>query len=136
VEYSARWKLRRVPCLVSLLAVLLIASFSPQASRAQRAVSFNLSTNRTFSPDEKPSIHLYTHDVDELEFRVYRVNDPEKFLTGLADLHSFDNGASWGPKEQIDQKTWLERFHDWKHHLWFLVRQFFRRQFSSGTRDV
>ena len=128
--------MRKAPYLACLLAFFLIASLSSRVSLAQRAVSFNLSTSRTFSPDEKPSIHLYTHDVAELEFRVYRVNDPEKFLTGLADLHSFDNGASWGPKEQIDQKTWLERFHDWKHHLWFLVRQFFRRQFSSETRDV
>jgi uncharacterized protein YfaS (alpha-2-macroglobulin family) len=104
--------------------------------RAERAVSFNLSTSRTFSPDEKPSIHLYTHDVDELEFRVYRINDPEKFLSGLRDLHSFDNGQPWAPKEQIDERTWLERFHDWKHHLWFLVRQFFRNQFSYETRDL
>ncbi|MGA7317041.1 MAG: alpha-2-macroglobulin family protein [Silvibacterium sp.] len=118
------------------MTVLLAVCFSSQTAPAERAVSFNLSTNRTFSPDEKPSIHLYTHDVDELEFRVYRINDAEKFLAGLSDLHSFDNGAPWGPKEQIDQKTWLERFHDWKHHLWFLVRQFFRQQFSSETRDV
>jgi uncharacterized protein YfaS (alpha-2-macroglobulin family) len=107
----------------------------PESLQAERAVSFNLSTSRTFSPDEKPSIHLYTHDVDELEFRVYHINDPEKFLSNLRDLHSFDNGAPWGPKEQIEEKTWLERFHDWKHHLWFLVRQFFRRQFSYETRD-
>jgi len=136
VEYSARLKFSKAQRLSCLVAVLLAVCFSSQTAPAERAVSFNLSTNRTFSPDEKPSIHLYTHDVDELEFRVYRINDAEKFLAGLSDLHSFDNGAPWGPKEQIDQKTWLERFHDWKHHLWFLVRQFFRRQFSSETRDV
>jgi hypothetical protein len=136
VEYSARLKFSKAQRLSCLVAVLLAVCFSSQTAPAERAVSFNLSTNRTFSPDEKPSIHLYTHDVDELEFRVYRINDAEKFLAGLSDLHSFDNGAPWGPKEQIDQKTWLERFHDWKHHLWFLVRQFFRQQFSSETRDV
>lgn len=136
MEYSARLKFSKAQRLSCLVAVLLAVCFSSQTAPAERAVSFNLSTNRTFSPDEKPSIHLYTHDVDELEFRVYRINDAEKFLAGLSDLHSFDNGAPWGPKEQIDQKTWLERFHDWKHHLWFLVRQFFRRQFSSETRDV
>lgn len=126
------WYLR-----AKILAVLLVLAgvVCPQMLYA-RAVSFNLSTNKTFSPDEKPSIHLYTHDVDELEFRVYRVNDPEKFLTGLQDLHTFENGAAWAPKEQIDERTWLERFHDWKHHLWFLVRQFFRRQFSMETRDA
>ncbi len=102
---------------------------------AFRAVSFNLSTNRTFSPNEKPTIHLYAHDVDELEFRVYRVNDPEKFLTALPDLHSFGNNFPGGGKEQIDEKTWLERFHDWKRHIWYLVRRFFREQFSLESRN-
>lgn len=136
MEYSARRRLSKALRPAYLLAVLLTACLCLPALHAERAVSFNLSTNRTFSPDVKPSIHLYTHDVDELEFRIYRVNDPEKFLAGLSDLHSFDNGASWGPWDQIDQKTWLERFHDWKHHLWFLVRQFFRQQFSLETRDA
>jgi uncharacterized protein YfaS (alpha-2-macroglobulin family) len=117
------------------LAILIAVSLCPQSLAAERAVSFNVSTSRTFSPDEKPSIHLYTHNVNELEFRVYRVNDAETFLSHLSDLHSFDNGQPWGPKERIDERTWLERFHDWKHHLWFLVRQFFRGQFSAETRE-
>ena len=60
----------------------------------------------------------------------------KSFSSGLKDLHSFGSGTPWGPKEQIDEKTWLERFHDWKHHLWFLVRQFFRGQFSQQSRDA
>ena len=136
MEYSSRGKLSKTARLIRLPLLLIVACLCLPALQAERAVSFNLSTNRTFSPDEKPSIHLYTHNVDELEFRVYRINDPEKFISGLSDLHSFDNGAPWGPKEQIDQRTWLERFHDWKHHLWFLVRRFFREQFSLEARDV
>lgn len=132
MEHSARWKLSSTSIF---LFVFLLALVGPRPVQAEHAVSFNLSTSRTFSPDEKPSIHLYTHNVDVLEFRVYHINDPEKFLSNLRDLHSFDNGTPWAPKEQIDERTWLERFHDWKHHLWFLVRQFFRRQFSYETRD-
>jgi uncharacterized protein YfaS (alpha-2-macroglobulin family) len=118
---------------LGLLFLIFLAVIAP--ARAQHAVSFNLSTSRTFSPDEKPTIHLYAHDVDELEFRVYHINNPEKFLTDLPDLHSFGTTSPSGPKEQIDERTWLERFHDWKHHLWFLVRQFFRGQFSTESRD-
>ncbi len=102
---------------------------------AARPVTFNLSTSRTFAPTEKPSIHLYAQNVDELEFRIYRVKDPGKFLAGLPDLHSFANGTPWGPKEQIDEPTLLEKFHDWKHHLWFLIRRFFRGQFTAENRD-
>jgi alpha-2-macroglobulin len=130
VGHTARRGLRFLRLLVSLLAILI-----PSQALAFRAVSFNVSTNRTFGPDEKPTIHLYAHDVDELEFRVYRINDPEKFLTNLPELHSFGNGTPWGPKEHIDERTWLERFHDWKRHIWYLVRRFFRGQFSMETRD-
>lgn len=125
---------RRLSFALSFAPLFLFLVAAPPA-HAARAVSFNLSTNRTFSPDEKPTIHLYAHDVDELEFRIYRVNDPEKFLTGLPDLHSFGNIYPGGPKEQIDERTWLERFHDWKRHIWYLVRHFFRAQFSLESRD-
>jgi uncharacterized protein YfaS (alpha-2-macroglobulin family) len=129
VEPPARRRLTRTTALGPLFLLLALAP-----AHASRAVSFNISTNRTFSPDEKPTIHLYAHDVDELEFRVYRVNDPEKFLISLPDLHSFGNAYPNG-KEQIDERTWLEQFHDWKHHLWYLIRHFFRSQFSQQTRD-
>jgi alpha-2-macroglobulin len=128
LEYSAR---RRLSVLAGLLLVLLY----PTGLLAARPVSFNLSSNRSFAPTEKPTIHLYAQNVDELEFRIYRVKDPAKFLAGLPDLHSFDNGTPWGPKERIDERTWLEKFHDWKHHLWFLVRRFFRVQFTAENRD-
>ncbi len=128
MEHTAltRWRSYAVVAALLLLPAMLCA---------QRAVSFNVSTSKTFSPDEKPTIHLYTHDVNELEFRLYRVNDPVKFISGLKDLHGFENGNDWGPKERIDEETWLERFHDWKHHLWFLVRRFFRGQFTDEARD-
>ena len=135
MEYSARRRLN-VKTAVCAVGLLLVALFSPAVSRAAPAVSFSLSTSRTFSPSEKPSIHLYARNVDELEFRIYKVQDPEKFLTGLEDLHSFGSGTPWGPKEQIDERTWLEKFHDWKHHYWFLIREFFRGQFSQPSRDA
>ena len=106
----------------------------PAAMYAARPVTFNLSTAKTFAPGEKPTIHLYSQNVDELEFRVYRVDDPAKFLSGLKDLHSFGE-EDWGPKERVDERTWLEKFHDWKHHIWFVIRQFFRNQFSMKSRD-
>ena len=69
---------------------------------------------------------------------MYRVDDPAKFLSGLKDLHSFGE-QDWGPKERVDEdeRTWLEKFHDWKHHIWFLIRRVFRDQFSlTHSRDA
>ncbi len=121
------WSLLLLGCTFLLLPAPLFA---------RKAVSFNLSTTRSYSPGEKPQIHLYAHNVDVLEFRIYRVEDPERFMMGLPELHSFGNQLPGGPKEQIDEPTLLERWHDWKHHIWFLVRRFFRDQFSAEARDT
>jgi uncharacterized protein YfaS (alpha-2-macroglobulin family) len=135
LEHIARHQLRSSSKVFCALVVFALALLTPASLLAARSVSFNLSTNKTFSPQEKPKVHLYARNVDELEFRVYRVQDPQRFLLNLKDFHSFGNDSPWGPKEQIEEKTWLERFHDWKHHLWFTVRQFFRGQFSQASRD-
>jgi uncharacterized protein YfaS (alpha-2-macroglobulin family) len=97
---------------------------------------FNVSTNRSFAPDEKPRIHLYARNESELEFRVYHVQDPEKFVAGLQQLHSFGEGAGFSPVEQIDEETWLERFHDWKRERISDFRQFMRTQLSHDTREA
>ncbi|MEK6398267.1 MAG: MG2 domain-containing protein, partial [Terriglobus sp.] len=119
--------------VTSLLALVLLAVVSLHAQND--SVSFNLSTSKTFAPGDHPTIHLYTHNVDALEFRVYRVNDPVKFLENLRELHSFGpEGSLLGP-EHVDEKTWLERFHDWKSRLWSRIRAFFRHQFSHDARQ-
>jgi uncharacterized protein YfaS (alpha-2-macroglobulin family) len=120
--------------IVSLLALLCVCTAPAWAQ--DRPVSFNLSTSKSFAPGEQPKIHLYTHNVDALEFRVYRVNDPVKFLENLRELHSFGPEASLLGPERIDQRTWLEKFHDWKEALWHRIREFFREQFSSEARHA
>jgi uncharacterized protein YfaS (alpha-2-macroglobulin family) len=119
------------------VALLLTAVASRGAAFGQGpVVSFNLSTSKSFAPGEEPTFHLYTHNVDALEFRVYRVDDPVKFMENLRELHSFGPEASLLGREQIDERTWLEKFHDWKADLWGAVRDFFRGQFSQATRHL
>lgn len=119
---------RLVVTVVLLLAVT-------GACAQDRAVSFNLSSNKTFAPGEQPKIHLYTHNVDALEFRVYRVNDSVKFMENLRELHSFGHEEGFGGQEQIDERSWLEKFHDWKDGIWESIRDFFRHQFSHHARS-
>lgn len=121
--------------LLALPLLLVAAATCAPAARANDAPrSFSLSTSRTFAPGESVKIQLYARNVPQLEFRVYRVNDAQKFFAGLKDLHSF-GVESTSPGEQIDQRTLLERLHDFKAHLWFLVRHFFRAQFTDEARD-
>jgi uncharacterized protein YfaS (alpha-2-macroglobulin family) len=114
-------------------AIFLFVCAASAAKDAPR--SFSLSTSRTFSPGESVKVQLFARNVPEFEFRVYKVKDEEKFFAALKDPHSFgEHGES--PAEQIDQRTWLERIHDWKAHLWWRVRHFFRGQFNDEARDT
>ena len=62
----------------SLLAVsILLLCAAAHATDAPR--SFSLSTSRTFAPGESVKIQLFARNVPEMEFRVYRVNDAQKF---------------------------------------------------------
>ncbi len=115
---------------VWLLVWFLLSSFSG-ASAKEREAYFSLSSDRTYLPGEKAKIRVYAHGVNTLEFRVYRVSDPAAFFEKLDDVHSFGHIA---PREQVEEKTWIERFHDWKSSRWYRVRNFFRSQYSAESR--
>jgi uncharacterized protein YfaS (alpha-2-macroglobulin family) len=92
---------------------------------------FSITSERTFEPGEKAEIGVYSSNVASLEFRVYRVNDAGKFFSQLQEMHSFGGQAPRLPKQQ---KTWLEKFHAWKHRVWAWFRDFIRAQFSPDAR--
>ncbi|MGB6691714.1 MAG: MG2 domain-containing protein [Terracidiphilus sp.] len=117
-----------------LAAAFLLPALAIPAAAKDAPRSFSLSTQITFAPGEKVKVLLFARNVPELEFRVYRVRDAQKFFAGLKDLHSF-GAESYSPQEQIEQRTWLERMHDFKAHLWWLVRHFFHSQFTDEARD-
>jgi hypothetical protein len=118
---------------VATLLIAVCAALPAEAKDAPR--SFSLSTSRTFAPGESVKVQLFARNEPALEFRVYKVKDEEKFFAGLKNLHSFGETSVGGEEEKIDQETWLERIHDFKAHLWFLVRHFFRGQFNDDARD-
>ena len=120
--------------LFVVAALLFFACGRASAADKDASRSFSLSTSRTFAPGESVKIQLFARNVPEFEFRVYQVRDAEKFFAGLKDLHSF-GVKSYSPEEKIDERTWLERLHDFKAHLWWRVRRFFRGQFTDEARD-
>jgi uncharacterized protein YfaS (alpha-2-macroglobulin family) len=115
-------------CRRAVLASLLLMSALPALAREPY---FSLSTGQTYMPGEKAAVSVYSSGVNDLEFRVYRVNDPQKFFEQLDDVHNFGRSS---PRERVEEKTWLERFHDWKHAMWISIRDFFRAQFSRQAR--
>ena len=120
--------------LVLALTLYSLALILPHYALAQDDAGeayFSLSSQQTYMPGEKPEVAVYSHKVKQLEFRVYRVNDPVKFFSQLQELHSFGGRGPALPKQP---HTWLEKFHAWKHRIWAWIRDFVRAQFSVENR--
>ena len=93
LEHSARDPMRlRKPLILTSLLLFFCSYCRVAAKDAPR--SFSLSTSRTFSPGESVKIQLLARNVPELEFRVYKVRDAQKFFAGLKDLHSFGTSTA------------------------------------------
>jgi uncharacterized protein YfaS (alpha-2-macroglobulin family) len=114
-----------------LLLACLFTLITPAGGQRPNAF-FSLSTSKTYLPGEKIDLRVYANNVDSLEFRVYKVNDPALFFERLDNPHDFGRMT---PEERVDNPSFLERFHDWKHGLWVDIRDFFRSQFSSRSRS-
>ena len=119
-----------VVCLLGLAATR--AAAGDQDSPEDTRPSFSLSTSAIVTSRETPAIYLTFRRLDHLDFRVYRVNDPMKFLAGLKDPHQL------GSEEPIVSQvpTLLERVADWKSEWRWRVRNFFRTQFTWGYRHA
>jgi len=116
--------------------LLFLSLFTATAIAQDKNPYFSLYSEKTFRPQEKMSVDITTNNVDALEFRLYKVQDPEKFLHNLKDLHAFGGVGNRTPQERIDELTWIERFHNWKRTLWWRIRKFFRGQLDDNARDV
>lgn len=112
--------------------LLLFALCSTALSQEEQAGFFSLSSDRTYAPGQKVSINMWAQNVDTLEFRVYRVNDPIKFFDQLDDGHRFGGRVPRPPHKH----TWMEEFHDWKRGLFVRMRDFFRAQYTAENRQT
>src|SRR5207302_1204601 len=60
---------------------------TPAPTVATTKPYFSLTTNRTYSPNESSRVWASYQNIDHLDFRVYRVKDPNKFFKQLDDPH-------------------------------------------------
>jgi uncharacterized protein YfaS (alpha-2-macroglobulin family) len=91
---------------------------------------FSLTSANTFAPGERATVQMSAFGVDDLDFRVYHVQDPVKFFSLLEDPHQFGGRAPEPPREQ----TLLERFHSWKRAWHSRIRNTFRYQYNQQSR--
>ena len=92
---------------------------------------FSISTNRTWTPAEKPQLQLWGQGVKQLQFRLYKVNDPVRFFELLEDEHQFGGQA---PRRDEKKLTWIERLHQWKLRQRTRVQNTVRAQFTKPSR--
>jgi alpha-2-macroglobulin len=96
---------------------------------------FSLSTTRTFGTNENPRLWLDHRLLESIDFRVYRINDPERFFTQLSDPHQVGEDE----QEQIAAKlssgpSLLERVRTVKLWAYLGIRNYFRDQLKQDTR--
>lgn len=120
--------MRACPGLVALLLTAIASSAFAQEETA--APAFSLSSSQIWSTRDQPSISLLFREVPHLDFRVYRVNDPVRFMSGLRDPHTLGSPEPIVPQE----RTIIERIAAWKAARRAEVRAFLRRQLSPDYR--
>ena len=108
--------------------VLLLAAAATGLSQSENQPYFALSSSQTFGTHSKPSVSISSWDVDSLEFRVYRIEDPVKFFQQLENPHQFGAHAPAPPHE----RTLIERIHIWKRSLRADIQRGLRAQFTES----
>ena len=119
------WLLATGYCLLTLAAPV-----SAQDAAPNERPAFSLSTSEVFTTRDAPNFYLTFRRLERLDFRVYKVKDPFAFFAGLDDPHQLGTD-----EERVEQeRTWLERFSDWKQSQRQTVHRFMRSQASHQYR--
>lgn len=91
---------------------------------------FSLQTSGSIRPGDEARVEVQATNIRTLEFRLYKVNDVEKFFLGLPDPHRF--GGSW--RKTPTARTPLEKFAQWKRRWWARLRGAARAQYTPDQR--
>ncbi|HEU4870460.1 MAG TPA: MG2 domain-containing protein [Pyrinomonadaceae bacterium] len=96
---------------------------------------FSLSTTRTFGTNENPRIWLDHRLLESLDFRVYRINDPERFFAQLSDPHQMGEDEQAQMASQFSRHpSVLERIRTIKLWAYLGIRNYVRAQLKQDTR--
>ena len=115
---------------VKRLLPLLALACAALGQEDEAPRGFSLTSNQTYGPGDKAAVSVFSQGLGSLEFRIYKVADPEKFFLQLEDPHNFGGTVPGLPKDA----TLLERFRAWKANWRFEMKSAFKAQFSRDTR--
>ena len=97
---------------------------------------FSLNSTRTYGTNERPRLWLSYRDIDSIDFRVYKVNDPTKFFHQLDNPHQFgeDEESEFESYFRKRRPTFLERVRHFKGSFFIWFRDYFRSQLKNSSR--
>ena len=114
-----------------------VAAVSPTVAPALKP-SFSLSTNRTYGTNDRAKIYVNYQNINALDFRIYKVNDPSKFFKQLNDPHRMGEDEAFHNEivnEVKESKPGvLEKVHDFKTSIWGNFKNYFRKQLNHESR--
>jgi uncharacterized protein YfaS (alpha-2-macroglobulin family) len=130
------WRLRMLAIGTSLGEAQSEIEYKERDPNIPAKPFFSLTTNRTYGKSERPRLWLNYRDIDAIDFRVYRVNDPVKFFRQLDNPHQFGTDEQ-GEFESFYRKrkpTFLERVRAFKNGFYVWFRDYFRAQLKHESR--
>jgi hypothetical protein len=96
---------------------------------------FSLGTNRTFGTTENARMWVDYRGIKNLDFRVYRVNDPQRFFSQLSNPHQMGEDEKEELTNKLDRKpSFLERIRAIKQWAYSGLRDYWRGQLHANTR--
>lgn len=120
---------------VRYAAAYLPSEIPPVKTEADIEPFFSLSTNRTFGSSEKAVLWLDHRGLNNLDFRVYRVNEPQHFFAQLSNPHQMGEDESEQMAGDLSKRrSVLERVRAVKVWAYAGIRNYFRDQLKHETR--
>lgn len=96
---------------------------------------FSISTDRTFGTAENARMWINYRGIDKLDFRVYRVHDPQRFFSQLKNPHQMGEYEKEELTTKLQRKpSFLERMRAFKSWAYSGLRAYWRGQLQANTR--
>jgi alpha-2-macroglobulin len=112
--------------------------YERKADAAPPKPFFSLQTNRIYGTNERPRVFVNYHDLDTLDFFVYRIDDPAQFFKQLDNPHQVgeDEDYSFQDYYQKRKPTFLEKLRRFKQGFYNWFRNYARTQLRHSARHT
>ncbi len=110
--------------------------YERKADAAPPKPFFSLQTSRIYGTNERPRVFVNYHDLDTLDFFVYRVNDPAQFFKQLDNPHQVGEDEDYDFQNYYQKRnpTFLEKLRRFKQGFYNWFRNYARTQLKHSAR--